>query len=185
MKKSVLLFLALLLTACNVSVGAPSDSGNPIPEVNMVQTPTITVEEGANVEVTISQTQWLAMTTFMGINDCTIEAKVVSLQENPLVYTLDGYRIRGTTDFDVNLGTVAACLADGTGAFPDADTITRALAIAYGYIARAAGQDYATYETGVAQFGTPISEDSYSMLFLGADVGLPVQVTAKPMQVVP
>lgn len=176
MRKLLPVLLSLLLVSCSALGG-----GNP---AEGVVTPTIKSEMIVETEVQINLVNWTAWTQLMRIESCTTDITVVSLQEEPLTFTLDkGYMVDGDTTFDLNLGVLAACMAQKIGGIQNGETITQSIGMVYAYVAKATGVEYATYSQDVTAYGNAIPEEMYNTLFLGVSLDLPVSTVAKPMQI--
>ncbi len=178
MRKLFPILLSFLLVGC-----AGLGGGNP---AEGVVTPTIKSEMIVDTDIQINLVNWVAWTRLMRIESCTTDITVVSLQDEPLTFTLDkGYQVNGDTVFDLNLGVFAACMAQKIGGIQNGETINKSIAMVYAYVAKATNIEYATYAQGVAAYGEAIPEEMYDTLFLGVKLDLPVTTVAKPMKVGP
>lgn len=178
MNRLLSIVLALFLASCSTLGG-----GNP---AEGVVAPTIKSEMIVETQIQIDLPQWAVWTQLMRIDKCTTNITVVSLQGEPLTYTLDGgWRVNGDTTFDLNLGVLAACMAEKLGGIYNGDSINQAIAMTYAYVAKGSGYDYEKYATGVQPYGKVIPEEMYDTLFLGVKVNPPVSAVAKPMKVQP
>jgi len=187
MKRLVSFLFLLLLTACGFNIGTNPSGGDPVPVVDIVPMPTLTAETVVASEVTIDQTSWVIWNNLLGLDGCTVEAKVVSMQEKPLMHTLEeGWTINGDTPFDLNLGVFGACMAEKIGGLMNDEVINQSLGMVYSYVAKSLGLPYEQYAQNVTAYGAnALPEDTYNSLFLGVDVSLPVTIKTKPMQISP
>lgn len=178
MKKVYCFILALtLLAACAPIV--PGTSGD---NQTVMSIPSIT-NSIPQTELSFGVTEFTIWLKLIGVEQCLIKGEVVTGQTEPLTLSLStGWSIKGDSDFDLNLGMLAACKADAMGTIT-VDGINQSLTFIYGYVAKASGLGYVDYVAGVEKYGTAISQHVYETPL--PLPGLPVHLSPASVETLP